>query len=226
MAKQKKNSNYVTEKTEKAKAEKEAEKIKKKQTETLKTVAFWCGCALIIIAAVALLLLAVGAFDYTPETTYHATLNMSDGSSLHFELYGNDAPKTVEHFIGLCQRGYLNGFEFLSLLNGVMVMGDENPNGGSNGVKGEFEANGVENDVPMKKGTICLARGDGYDSGYGQFLILTKNVSSLRGNYAAFGRISDTSSLDAFIKKCTIDKDGNITDGPHIVNVSLHEAHD
>ena len=225
MAKQKKNANYVTEKNEQAKIEKEEKKKKEKQKKILQTVAFWSAAALIIIGAIFLFLMAIGVFDYTAHGTHHATVTMSDGTSLHIELYGEDAPETVEHFVALCNRGYFNGMSIDSLINNQLAMGDDRAGGYTLGINGEFAANGVDNQVEMKKGTVCLGRGNDFNSGYGQFFILTKDDPSLKGNYAAFGRVTDTLALDRLVKKCTFDSEGNCTDGPTIKSISIHDSH-
>ena len=71
-----------------------------------------------------------------------------------------------------------------------------------------------------------MARGEDPNSAYGQFFILTKNDSSLKGDYAAFGKITDISALDALLDAITVNEDGRIEGAPKITNVSLHEAHD
>ena len=225
MAKQKKNSNYVTEKTAAAKAEREAAKVKEKQQKNIKIIAICVAAALVFVGAVLGILAAVGAFEYDPEPTYHATVNFDNGSALHIELYGNDAPKTVEHFIDLCEKGYFEGLSARKFLDEMLYIGSSTADGGSKGVKGEFSSNGVENKIPMKKGTVCLARGEGNDSGYGQFFVLTKNNSKLSGNYAAFGKITDIEAVSELISDCEIADSGVINDSPKILSVSLHEAH-
>lgn len=226
MAKQKKNSNYVTEKTAQAKVEKEAQKKKEKQTALAKNIIFWSLAALIIIGAIWIFLMAIGVFDYTSSATDHVTITMSDGTTLHVELYGDDAPETVAHFKSLINRNYFDGMSILSLVNNQLAMGDVVADGYITGITGEFSANGIENNTEMKKGTICLSRGKDYDSGYGQFFILTKNNDSLKGEYAAFGRVTDTSALDSLVRKCTVDSEGVVTDGPTIKSISMHDAHD
>ncbi len=224
MAKQKKNSNYVTEKTAAAKAEREAAKIKEKKEKTIKIVAISVGSAVLLIGLIIGLLAAFGAFNYDPEPTYHATFNFDNGSSLHIELYGNDAPATVKHFVKLCQDGHFNGRSAHSLINGELFVGIEVA--GSTGIKGEFSNNGFENKVLMEKGVVCMARGEDPNSAYGQFFILTKKDSSLKGDYAAFGKITDMTALDTLLDSITINEDGRVENAPVITNVSLHEAHD
>ncbi len=225
MAKQKKNANYATEKTEKARLEKEEQKKKEKQLKLLKTIGFWSAAALIIIGAILLLLMAVGVFDYTSNATEHVTLTMSDGTQLHIELYGEDAPETVKHFVSLCNRGYFNGMSVLSLIDNRLAMGDVKADGYLTGITGEFSANGYDNPIEMKKGTLCLSRGNLYNSGYGQFFILTKDDPSIKGEYAAFGRVTDLIALERLLSKCSVDSEGIVTDAPTIKSISIHEAH-
>ena len=226
MAKQKKNSNYVTEKTSAAKAELEAAKAKEQKTKKIKTLVLAIGIPVLVIALIVGILILTGAFDYDPHPTYHATVTLDNGTQLHIELYGNDAPDTVKNFIKLSQENYFNGRSILSLIDGSLYMGSETADGGKLGIPGEFESNGFNNKIPMKKGVVCMARGDGKNTALGQFFILTKNDSSLKGEYAAFGRLTDTKALDSLIDSLTVNEDGSIKDAPKITGVSLHAAHD
>lgn len=223
MAKQKKNSNYVTEKTTAAKAERDAAKIKEQNDKKVKTIAIVVAASVAFVALLIGILFIAGAFDYQPEGTYDASVTFDDGSSLHIELYGHDAPVTFEHFKKLCNEGHFNGRGAHTLLDGSLFFGIEVD--GAKGIKGEFSKNGVDNKVPMKKGVICMARGDEYDSAYGQFFILTKNNSSLEGNYAAFGRITNLEALDKLLESIEVAEDGSVTSSPKITGISFHAAH-
>lgn len=227
MAKQKKNSNYQTEKNIAEKAKKEEEKQKAEQAKKIKLAAIIAGASAAFIALFFGILFAAGAFDYSPEPTYHATVSLDNGQSLHIELYGEDAPETVENFIDLAEAGYFDGMYLHTFADGLLYGGSENADGGSKGIKGEFSSNGTENKIPMKKGVVCMARGEDYDSAYGQFFILTKNKSELKGNYAAFGKITDMDALKTILKGIETDAGGNITDStaPKITGISLHAAH-
>lgn len=223
MAKNKKNSNYVTEKTTAAKADKEAAKLKEEKEKKIKIISLSVGIPLLVIAIVIGILFAVGAFDYSPEATYHATFSFSDGSSLHIELYGDDAPETVKHFRSLCEKGHFDGRTAHSLLEGLLYIGADVKD--ATGIKGEFADNGVENKIPMKKGVVCMARGEDNNSAYGQFFVLTKNNSALKGKYAAFGRVTDLDALQKLIDSFEIDENGNVLNSPKVSSVSLHAAH-
>ena len=175
-----------------------------------------------IIAAIMAILLACGVFNYSPVGTYDMTFTFDNGTAIHMELFGNDAKETVDHFIKLCEDGYFDGLTVQEFSNKLLYLGDKNADN-EKGIKGEFSANGYSNKIPMTKGTVCLARGEGYDSGYGQFFILTKNNSKLNGEYAAFGRITDMDVVKDLIKACEFDDDGKIISSPKIVSTSGHD---
>lgn len=225
--KQKKNSNYATEKRRAAEEQKAEQKRIEKRNKTIKLAAIWSGGALGVVAVIFAILFAVGVFDYVPEVTYHASFSFDDGSSVHIELYGHDAPETVKSFIELCDSGYFKGMTVRELMDGMLTVGSMNADGGDKGIKGEFSKNGVDNKVPMKRGFVVLNRGLDFDSGYGQFCILTQNQPDFVGKYAAFGRVTDMSVIDKLISKLEVGTNGAISEAsaPRINGVSTHEAH-
>ena len=105
-------------------------------------------------------------------------------------------------------------------------MGSENKDGGKDGIKGEFSSNGVENKVLMEKGVVCMSRGEGKDSAYGQFFILTEDNKDLMGEYAAFGKLTDVSALETLLDKITFDENGNVTRAPKITSITTHTEDD
>ena len=64
--------------------------------------------------------------------------------------------------------------------------------GGSNEqIKGEFAANGVENNISHVKGVISMARSQMPDSASSQFFIVQTDSTFLDGQYAGFGTVVD-----------------------------------
>ena len=230
MANKKKNSNYVTEKTlaKKAAEEKKAADIKAKQTRN--TVIVSVLAALLVTAAV-IVGFITGVLGYHPEATSHVSIVLDDGTTLHVELYGDDAPKTVANFEKLAGASYFKGRSILSYDNGAIHFGDDDKANSSQGVTGEFKENGVKNKVSFTRGTIVMERGEDYDSGYGQFFILTEDKPELEGKYAAFGCV--TEGLDKLIETLESGKvyyedgsHGRITAGaPTITSTSTHASH-
>jgi cyclophilin family peptidyl-prolyl cis-trans isomerase len=230
MATKKKNSNYVTEKN----AQKQEAIAKKKRSEKtkklVKTIALVTLITVLVVGAIVAGLYFIGVFDYVPEGTSDVLISFGDGKgSLHVSLYGHDAPKTVAYFQSLVQRKYFNDKTVNFYKDGNLYIG-AGAEPYKNGVEGEFSANGKENKIPFEVGTLVMARGEGYDSGYGRFFIVTEetDVAALQGNYAAFGKI--TGGYDVIkdiISKLTPNSDGSIYFGEQvkILSISTHDSH-
>jgi len=129
-----------------------------------------------------------------------ATIRLSDGRSMRFELFLQDAPNTVANFVYLAQRGYYDGLEFFRVVPGVLAQSGDRRNDGTghaeHTIQGEFAANGIENEVKHIRGTISMCRhSDDMDSASSQFFILGGSFPEYDGNYAAFGRATDAESL-------------------------------
>ena len=60
-----------------------------------------------------------------------------------------------------------------------------------NKIKGEFQANGIENPLKHERGVLSMARGNDYNSATSGFFIVHKTYPSLDGNYAAFGKVTE-----------------------------------
>ena len=115
------------------------------------------------------------------------------------ELDPEQAPITVANFQKLVSEGVYDGLTFHRVISGFMIQGGDpagNGTGGTDPIKGEFLANGVNNTIAHRRGVISMARrGDSYDSGSSQFFIVhqtsQQNTQSLDGQYAAFGYVID-----------------------------------
>ena len=228
MAKKKKNNHYVTEKTVAAKVAKEEETLKLKKQKMIKTIAIYSAAVVAVIGVLFGVLFAAGAFDYQPEGTYDVVIEIEDYGSLHVELYGNDAPETVDHFRDLVNKGYYNGKTIFKLFDDLAYAGDTNAANADKGIKGEFSDNGVKNKVSHTRGVISMARGDDPNSAYGQFFIVTKDSPELDGKYAAFACITDGMDIiDKILEDIEVGENGMIEPGkePKITRISGHESH-
>lgn len=111
------------------------------------------------------------------------------------ELYPDEAPITVANFQELVAKGHYDGLKFHRIVDGFMAQGGDpkgNGTGGTDPIKGEFAANGVDNQISHTRGVVSMARrGDSYDSGSCQFFICFDDscAASLDGQYAAFAKV-------------------------------------
>ena len=120
-------------------------------------------------------------------------IEMENGKKIKIELYPEIAPITCENFENLVKQGFYNGLTFHRVINGFMIQGGDPEGTGMGGsgtnIKGEFEANGVKNDLKHTRGVISMARSMMPDSASSQFFIMHKDAPHLDGSYAAFGKV-------------------------------------
>ena len=220
MSSKKKNSNYVTDKTLAKQADKERAALAAKKKKLIMTSVIAAVVAIAIIGGVIGVGFASGWFDYKPEATEHVSIVIKDYGSLHVELYGDDAPLTVDHFVELVKLGKYNYTSFYEYEDNLLYAGDKNDNITAETVKGEFSENGVDNKISLRRGIIAMSREtSGYDSATSQFFVVTKDSVKLNGKYAAFGRIDDE-SMEIIDKICEDMAAGK--DAPTITSISTH----
>lgn len=120
-------------------------------------------------------------------------VEMESGETMVLQLFPETAPKTVKHFLENVKSEYYDGKVFHRAVKGFMIQGgsaDGNGIGGSGRtVKGEFKANGIENNLKHTRGIVSMARSSDPDSASGQFFIMHASAPHLDGNYAAFGKV-------------------------------------
>ena len=141
------------------------------------------------------------------------------------------APITVKNFLKLVEEGFYDGLTFHRIIDGFMIQGGDPKGNGTGGssekIKGEFKANGVENDLSHKRGVISMARSNAYDSASSQFFIMHKDYTPLDGKYAAFGWV--TSGMEVVDAICAntpvIDDNGTVlsVNQPKITSIRIVE---
>ena len=79
------------------------------------------------------------------------TFTMENGDVIKAELYPEIAPVSVNNFISLIQKKFYDGLIFHRVIKGFMIQGGDPEGTGMGGpgysIKGEFAANGVENNL-------------------------------------------------------------------------------
>lgn len=116
--------------------------------------------------------------------------------SIVMELYPDIAPNTVANFISLVKKGFYDNNTFHRLVPGFVLQGGDPTGTGTGGpgytIKGEFSANGYENNLKHEKGIVSMARTSASnDTAGSQFFIMLDKSEYLDGQYAAFGKIID-----------------------------------
>ena len=158
------------------------------------------GALLVAGALLLILKLTEPKAPEEPDPNPIATITMSDGAQMRFELYPDKAPNTVANFISLANGGKYNNRQFFRVVAGVLIQGGDPEDNGTGGpgytIKGEFAENGFSgNDISHLRGTISMARQSGYDTAGSQFFIMQGSYPEYDGKYAAFGRAADDQTL-------------------------------
>ena len=121
------------------------------------------------------------------------TFTMENGDTIKAELYPDIAPVSVNNFISLINKSFYDGLIFHRVIRGFMIQGGDPEGTGCGGpgysIKGEFAANGVENNLKHTEGVLSMARSAAPDSAGSQFFIMHKTSPHLDGAYAAFGKV-------------------------------------
>ena len=139
------------------------------------------------------------------------TIEMENGGVIRAELYPETAPITVENFLTLAEKGFYDGLIFHRVIPGFMIQGGDPTGTGMGGpgyhIKGEFAANGFENNLKHTRGVISMARSSDPDSAGSQFFIMHADAPYLDGQYAAFGMV--TEGMDVVDRIATTATDAN-----------------
>ncbi len=130
-----------------------------------------------------------------------ATLTLTDGSQMRFELYPQQAPNTVANFVALANKGFYDNQQIYRVVSNVLIQSGDPENDGTGDpgyyIRGEFSENKFKgNTLSHMRGTISMARKRDYDTGGSQFFIMEGSYPEYDGFYAAFGRVMDAQSLD------------------------------
>ena len=121
------------------------------------------------------------------------TFTMENGDVMKAELYPDVAPNSVNNFISLVKKGFYDLLIFHRVIAGFMIQGGDPEGSGMGGpgysIKGEFNYNGVENNLKHSRGVLSMARAQHPDSAGSQFFIMHADAPHLDGQYAAFGKL-------------------------------------
>lgn len=153
---------------------------------------------------------------------------LENEGTIDIELYPEIAPKSVENFLKLVNEKYYDGICFHRVIENFMIQtGAYFVKGNEIGIKketpsivGEFNANGIKNELKHTPGVISMARTSDMNSASSQFFICSAFTPHLDGQYAAFGKTVDEKSLEVVMKiseSPTVTVGGGLTDFPYPV---------
>ena len=117
-----------------------------------------------------------------------ATIQTNKGT-IELELFDDDAPKTVENFRSLVEKGFYDGVIFHRVIPDFMIQGGDPTGTGSGGPGYTFEDE--FNEHPVARGALAMANA-GPNTNGSQFFIVTADACPwLDGKHTVFGQVTD-----------------------------------
>jgi cyclophilin family peptidyl-prolyl cis-trans isomerase len=137
---------------------------------------------------------------------YVITLKTNKGD-IKFETYPSDAPRTVENFVKLAEKGFYEGVIFHRVIDGFMIQGGD-PTGTGTGGPGYSFADEIDPESELyqegyKKGVVAMANAGPNTQG-SQFFIMVADYP-LPPDYTIFGRV--ISGQEVADEIATVEKD-------------------
>jgi len=105
-----------------------------------------------------------------------------------FEMFDEDAPKTVDNFRTLSQKGFYDGLAFHRIIRDFMVQGGC-PRGDGTGDPG-YEFEDEPNQHKVIRGALAMANRGPNTNGSQFFIVTTEAAPWLDGKHTVFGRVT------------------------------------
>ena len=116
-----------------------------------------------------------------------ATMSTNHGD-ITFELFDEDAPKTVENFRTLARKGFYDGLIFHRIIKDFMIQGGCPKGTGTGGPGYDFEDE--FNDHKVVRGALAMANSGPNTNGSQFFIVTTGAAPWLDGKHTVFGEVT------------------------------------
>jgi cyclophilin family peptidyl-prolyl cis-trans isomerase len=105
-----------------------------------------------------------------------------------FEMFDEDAPKTVDNFRTLSEKGFYDGLIFHRIIRDFMIQGGC-PRGDGTGDPG-YEFEDEPNQHKVIRGALAMANRGPNTNGSQFFIVTTEAAPWLDGKHTVFGRVT------------------------------------
>jgi cyclophilin family peptidyl-prolyl cis-trans isomerase len=132
-----------------------------------------------------------------------ATMTTNHGE-ITFELFDEDAPKTVENFRKLARDGFYDGLSFHRIISNFMIQGGCPEGTGTGGPGYTFEDE--FNQHKIVRGALAMANAGPNTNGSQFFIVTVDQAPWLDGKHTVFGKV--TNGMDVVDKLESLPTDG------------------
>jgi cyclophilin family peptidyl-prolyl cis-trans isomerase len=149
-----------------------------------------------------------------------ATMQTTEGPIV-FELFDEDAPKTVENFRKLAGDGFYDGLTFHRVIKDFMIQGGC-PQGTGTGGPG-YTFDDEINDHKVVRGALAMANAGPNTNGSQFFIVTTAAAPWLDGKHTVFGQVTDGMDVVDKLEGVETDASDQPTDPIGIASIELSE---
>lgn len=124
--------------------------------------------------------------------------------AIELTLWNDVAPKTVENFTGLVEKGYYNGIGFHRVIEGFMIQGGDPTGTGAGGESlwGKSFADEFKPAVQFDRPYLLAMANRGPNTNGSQFFITTAATPWLNHKHTIFGEVTAGKDIVQKIEQC------------------------
>jgi cyclophilin family peptidyl-prolyl cis-trans isomerase len=140
------------------------------------------------------------------------------------ELFPEAAPKAVENFVGLTEKGYYDGIIFHRVIRDFMIQWGD-PTGTGTGGKSiwmrAFEDEFNDRSLTHKKGVISMANAGRNTNGSQFFIVTAEDASFLDRKHTIFGHVVEGMDIVEKIESSDTDRNDKPKDEVRIIKATV-----
>ena len=160
--------------------------------------------------------LKVYSYSQEEKEKFKIATIKTDVGDIVIELFGEDAPNTVDNFATLSNDEFYNGLTFHRVIDDFMAQGGCPDGSGAGGPGYSIACELTDNSQAHKRGALSMAHA-GRDTGGSQFFICFVDTPHLDGEHTVFGAISEDDE-DSFK---VLD---SISENDKIISITISES--
>lgn len=145
---------------------------------------------------------------------------------IRIRLFADKAPKTVENFCGLIEKGYYDGIIFHRVIPDFMIQGGDPTGTGRGGESlwgGKFEDEFSSGLSFTKKGILAMANA-GPNTNGSQFFITTALTPWLNNRHTIFGEVEEGYEVVEKIENCSTGPGDRPVDDQKIIKATIEKG--
>jgi len=142
---------------------------------------------------------------------------------MHFQLFPEHCPKTVENFVTHSRNGYYDGLIFHRVVKGFIIQTGDPLGDGTGGESiwgGEFEDE-FHHDLRHDRAGVLSMANAGPSTNGSQFFVTTVPIPKLDNKHTVFGRITKGMDVALAIERVKVDKEDRPFEDIKIVNIEI-----